>query len=161
MSLGVLHHLPEDCLDVVRGLKSFTPKLLVYLYYALDNKPFYYRILLKLYTPLRKITYHIQWEPFRIAFSWLALVTCYLPFIGFGYLLRPLGLSKYVPLFDEHHWAGIDGMRHSAYDRFFTQIEQRVSRKEIMSLNDTFDQIIISPDQAYWHFLCESSTDKN
>ena len=161
MSLGVLHHLPKDCLDVVRDLKFFTPRLLAYLYYALDNKPFYYRILLKLYTPLRKITYHIKWEPFRVAFSWIAMILFYLPFIGLGYLLRPIGLSKYVPLFDEHHWAGIDGMRHSAYDRFFTQIEQRVSKKEIMSLHDTFEKVTVAPNQAYWHFLCESTNDED
>lgn len=156
MSLGVLHHLPADCLDIVRKLKPLSPRFLVYLYYALDNKPSYYRLLLQLYTPIRKLTCKIKSEIIRNMISWLALLVCYLPFIALGYLLKPFGLSKYVPLFDEHHWAGIGGMRHSAYDRFFTRIEQRVSRKQIAALEDTFDKVTIAPGQAFWHFLCES-----
>lgn len=156
MSLGVLHHLPVDCLQVVRQLKPLAPRLLVYLYYALDNKPFYYRTLLAMYTPVRKALCRIRSQRFRVAFSWFGLVAFYLPFIGLGYLLKPLGLSHYVPLFDEHHWAGLDGMRHSVYDRFFTQIEQRVSRKQIDTLTDTFRRVKIADGQAYWHFLCEA-----
>lgn len=157
MSLGVLHHLPVDCLKVVRSLKGLAPRLLVYLYYALDNKPFYYRTLLDMYTPIRKLTCGIKSESFRVAFSWVAVFLCYLPFIWLGYALRPIGLSRYVPLFDEHHWAGLGGMRHSAYDRFFTGIEQRVSRQQIATLGDTFDKVTIATGQAYWHFLCESN----
>lgn len=156
MALGVLHHLPVDCLQVVRQLKQYTPRLLVYLYYALDNKPFYYRWLLNLYTPLRLRLWKVRSDRFRIAFSWFGLVFFYLPFIGLGYLLKPFGLSKYVPLFEEHHWVGLEGMRHSVYDRFFTHIEQRVKRRQIEELRDTFSQVTIADGQAYWHFLCQA-----
>lgn len=156
MSLGVLHHLPVDCLQVVRQLKPLAPRLLVYLYYALDNKPFYYRVLLAMYTPLRKLLCRIESQRFRVAFSWFGLFAFYLPFIGLGYLLKPLGLAKYVPGFDDHHWQGLDGMRHSVYDRFFTRIEQRVSRKQIGTLTDTFSRVTIADGQTYWHFLCEA-----
>lgn len=155
MSLGVLHHLPADCLQVVRQLKPVAPRLLVYLYYALDNKPIYYRWMLQAYTPLRQLMCRVKSKRFRVAFSWFALFVFQMPFIVLGYLLRPFGLSKYVPLFDEHHWAGLDGMRHSVYDRFFTRIEQRVSRAQIQTLGDTYSRVTIAPGQAYWHFLCE------
>jgi SAM-dependent methyltransferase len=155
MSLGVLHHLPEDCLKVVRQLKGCAPRLLVYLYYALDNKPWYYRTLLAMYTPVRKQLCKVESPRFRVAFSWFAMVTTYLPFVALGYLLKPFGLAKHVPVFNEHHWAGFDGMRHSAYDRFFTRIEQRVSRAQIQTLTDTYARVTIAPGQAYWHFLCE------
>ena len=45
-------------------------------------------------------------------------------------------------------------MRHSVYDRFFTLIEQRVSRAQIKELRDTFDEVEIADGQGYWHFLC-------
>lgn len=157
MSLGVLHHLPVDCLQVVRSLKPYAPRLLIYLYYALDNKPFYYRWLLRVYTPLRRRLCRIESPAARVAFSWFATIVFYMPFIALGWLLRPFGLSKYIPLYDEHQWAGFDGMRHSAYDRFFTRIEQRVTRKQIEALEDTFSLIQIADGQAYWHFVCESS----
>lgn len=156
MALGVLHHLPVDCLQVVRQLKQYAPRLLIYLYYALDNKPFYYRWLLNLYTPLRLSLWQVRSDRFRVAFSWFGLLFFYLPFIGLGYLLKPFGLSKYVPLFEEHHWAGLEGMRHSVYDRFFTHIEQRVKRTQIEELRDTFVRVTIADGQAYWHFLCEA-----
>jgi SAM-dependent methyltransferase len=156
MSLGVLHHLPIDCLQAARRLKTVAPRLLVYLYYAFDNKPFYWRLLWNLCTPLRRLLCRVQSHSFRVAFSWFGVVVFYLPFIMFGYLLRPLGLSKYVPLFEEHHWAGLGGMRHSVYDRFFTTIEQRVSRKQISSLRDTYRHVTIADGQSYWHFLCEA-----
>ena len=89
-------------------------------------------------------------------FGGLAGAVFYLPFILLGYLLKPVGLSKYVPLFEEHHWAGLEGMRHSVYDRFFTRIEQRVTRAQIRSLQDAFARVTIADGQAYYHFLCES-----
>ncbi|OGX45634.1 MAG: hypothetical protein A3G38_04080 [Omnitrophica WOR_2 bacterium RIFCSPLOWO2_12_FULL_51_8] len=155
MSLGVLHHLPDDCLKVVRSLKPYAQRLLVYLYYALDNKPFYYRWLLRAYTPLRRLMCHIHSPHVRVAFSWFAVIGFYIPFIVIGSLLRPFGLSKYVPLYDEHHWAELEGMRHSAYDRFFTRIEQRVTRRQIESLRDSFSKVSVADGQAYWHFVCE------
>jgi SAM-dependent methyltransferase len=156
MALGVLHHLPVDCLEVVRQLKHYAPRLLIYLYYALDNKPCYYRWLLQLYTPLRLRLWQVRSDRFRVAFSWFGLLFFYLPFIGLGYALKPFGLSKYVPLFEEHHWAGLEGMRHSVYDRFFTHIEQRVTHAQIAELSDTFARVTIADGQAYWHFLCEA-----
>lgn len=156
MSLGVLHHLPYDCLTVTRDIARFAPRLLLYLYYALDNKPWYYRVLLRLYTPLRKQLCQVRSPRFRVAFSWFALLVFCLPFIALGYLLKPFGLSRFVPLFDEHHWAGIEGMRHSVYDRFFTRIEQRVTRAQIRALEDTFSRVTLAEGQAYYHFLCEA-----
>jgi hypothetical protein len=70
--------------------------------------------------------------------------------------MKPFGLSRYVPLFEEHHWAGIEGMRHSVYDRFFTRIEQRVTRSQIAALRDTFGRVTLAEGQAYYHFLCEA-----
>jgi SAM-dependent methyltransferase len=51
--LGVLHHLPTLCLDEVRRLQRWAPRNLVFLYYALDNRPAYFRYLLHLVTALR------------------------------------------------------------------------------------------------------------
>ena len=156
MSQGVLHHLPYDCLKVVRDLKKFAPRLLIYLYYALDNKPFYYRMLLALYQPLRRLLCRARSQAFKVAFSWFAVFAFYMPFIVLGWVMKPFGLSKYVPLFEEHHWAGLEGMRHSVYDRFFTSIEQRVTQEQIRALKDTYSRVTLAEGQAYYHFLCEA-----
>ena len=56
-SLGVLHHLP----DTERAIKSCVSKLkpgapfLIYLYYAFDNRPFWYSLIWKCTDIIRKI----------------------------------------------------------------------------------------------------------
>src|SRR5260221_3648693 len=42
-SLGVLHHMPGNALEEVRALRKYAERHLIYLYYALDNRPFYFR----------------------------------------------------------------------------------------------------------------------
>ena len=45
--------------------------------------------------------------------------------------------------------------RMLAYDRFFTSVEQRVSRSQIMKLTDTYSEVLVSPGPSYWHFVCK------
>jgi len=155
-SLGVLHHVPVNALELVRRLGTYSPTLLVYLYYALDNRPWYFKSILSAVTSVRLLLSSIRNSLFREMFTWFGVSVIYLPLIWAGHVLRPVGLSRYIPLADEHHWASIEGLRHHVYDRFFTRIEQRFSREQIMTLQDTFASVTISDNPGYWHFLCES-----
>jgi SAM-dependent methyltransferase len=152
--LGVLHHLPTSCLDEVRNLKKFAPELLIFLYYAFDNRPFYFRWLLKIITCLRVQLAKTQSLAFRNVFTKLGTYGLYLPLIYVGYLLKPLHLSSHVPLYDFYHNKSVKRIQQDVYDRFFTSIEQRVSRKEILRLRDTFSEVIVADHLPYWHFLC-------
>lgn len=153
--LGVLHHLLTPAIDEVRTLKKYAPQLLVYLYYALDNRPFYYRILLSLITKLR-LKVATQRNPiFREVFTWFCTIGIYLPLLALGKALRPLGLSHYIPLYEGYQGKSINRIRQDVYDRFFTRIEQRYSKKQIMMLKDTFAEIIVSDALPYWHFICQ------
>ena len=79
----------------------------------------------------------------------------YQPLVVLGRLLRPLGLASHVPLYDSYEGMGLERIEQDVYDRFFTRIEQRVSRVQIRELGDTFTRVVISPDVPFWHFLCE------
>lgn len=153
--LGVLHHLPTSAIDEVRMLKKYAPKLLIYLYYALDNRPFYYRILLFLVTKVRLKVATQRNPTFREVFTWFCTIGIYLPLLAFGKALRPLGLSHYVPLYEGYQGKKINRIRQDVYDRFFTRIEQRYSKKQIMTLKNTFTKVIISDRLPYWHFICQ------
>lgn len=153
--LGVLHHLPSNALDEVRALKKFAPTLLIYLYYNLDKRPIYFHILLSIVTVLRKLFSKISNPIFRSSFTWLIATGIYLPFIWLGKALKPVGLSQYIPLAKEYNGKSMERIRQDVYDRFFTRIEQRYSKKQIMELKDTFSRIIISERLPYWHFICE------
>jgi SAM-dependent methyltransferase len=154
-SLGVLHHLPTNCLNEVRQLSRFSPQLLIYLYYALDNRPFYYRWIFGAVTLIRKGVSRITNSLFRIAFAKFVCIAVYCPAILLGGFLSLFKLGKLVPLYEGYRGNTLKRIEQDVYDRFFTQIEQRVSKKEIMTLKDTFSEIIISDQLPYWHFVCK------
>lgn len=154
-SLGVLHHLPSPCLEEVRKLRRFAPELLIFLYYALDNRPVYFQWLLAVVTQIRRALAHITRPGSRRVITALGTYGLYLPLILLGKLLAPFRLSRYVPLYDFYHDKGIERIKQDVYDRFFTRIEQRVTRREIAQLRETFSEVRISQQLPYWHFLCK------
>jgi SAM-dependent methyltransferase len=152
--LGVLHHLPVNALEAVRDLKTYAPTLLVYLYYALDNRPLHFRVLLWSVTAIRSRIARVRSPAFRsVATSFLAYGV-YLPLIRLGKMLRTVGMAQRVPLYETYQDSSLKQIRQDVYDRFFTSIEQRFSRTEIMTLRDTFRSVVVSEEIPYWHFLC-------
>jgi len=153
--IGVLHHLPSPCLSAVRSLEQFAPLMLIYLYYSLDNRPFYFRLILGLITFIRLILCKIQSRIFRKIFCKVATITIYLPLSYLSMMLKPFNLNRLVPLEGFYDGKSVSRIEQDVYDRFFTRIEQRVSRKDIMELKDTFSSVVVSNGKPYWHFLCK------
>ncbi len=153
--LGVLHHLPKPALEAVRELHRRAPRLLCYLYYALDNRPFYFRTLLAIVTRLRLTVSAIRSPEFRNVFTWLVTVALYMPLVALGRSLRKSGRGWHVPLYETYVGKSLERIRQDAYDRFFTRIEQRHSRREILALTDIFSKVTVSDHIPYWHFICE------
>ncbi|TMQ50367.1 MAG: class I SAM-dependent methyltransferase [Candidatus Eisenbacteria bacterium] len=153
--LGVLHHLPTPGLQNVVALRSYAPVLLVYLYYALDNRPMHFRLMLGLVTPIRRLLAKSRSKVLRALVSSVVALAVYRPLIGLGILLRPFGLQSEVPLYDAYHGKSLAGIRQDVYDRFFTPIEQRVTRRSIEGLRRHFRQVTVSNHLPYWHFLCK------
>jgi SAM-dependent methyltransferase len=152
-SLGVLHHLPIDALQAVRLVGRLAPRLLVYLYYALDNRPWHFRALLMIATGLRRCVCRITAPLLRALLTWLFTVAFYLPVLALGTLLRPFGLARLLPLQD-NRGRSFYRLRQEVYDRFFTRIEQRVTRIQILALQDRFSTVTVAETFPYWHFLC-------
>jgi hypothetical protein len=155
LCLGVLHTLPTDALKVIPSLGRYAPDLLVYLYYALDNRPAYFRWLLSVVTAIRNAACRVRAGWFRSWFTWAVATLVYRPCVVLGTLLQPLDLARYVPLYEVYRGKSLTRIRQDVYDRFFTGIEQRYSRQEIrMLLQHTFREVTISEGWPYWHFLC-------
>ena len=72
-----------------------------------------------------------------------------------GNLMRPLGLSGRIPLYESYHGKSHQRIQQDVYDRFFTPIEQRFSREQILELNDSFSRIEVSERWPFWHFVCQ------
>jgi hypothetical protein len=150
----VLHHLPEDALELVRSLRDSARELLVYLYYALENRPAYFRFLLAGATLLRRSVSRSRSPRFRRAFARAATLGLYAPLLTLGRALAPFGLADRVPLYETYRGKSLRRIEQDAYDRFCTPIERRYTRAEIASLQDVFSDVRISEHLPYWHFLC-------
>lgn len=154
-SLGVLHHLPVDALEAVRSLRRLSPRMLVYLYYALDNRPGYYRALLRGVSAARLALARIESERARARLTSFIAGAVYWPLSRLGSALAPLALDRRVPLADFYRGKSWQRLRQDAYDRFFTRIEQRVTRAEIELLEDEQWHVRVSDQLPYWHFTYE------
>lgn len=152
-SLGVLHHLPLPALDAVRLVSRISPVFLVYLYYALDNRPPHYRFLLRRVDAVRRRLSQIKSPRARAFISWMGALFVYRPLVGLGWAMRPFGLSDWVPLHRGYRGKPLRVIRQDVYDRFFTSIEQRVSRKQILDLHAHFAAVQVADTHPYWHFL--------
>jgi SAM-dependent methyltransferase len=152
-SLGVPHHVPDTqaaIAAVAEKLKTGAP-FLVYLYYAFDNRPAWYRRLWALSNGVRLTVSRLP-HRVRIIVSDTIAATIYWPLARFSALLtrfragsRSLPLSWYA---DKSFYL----MRTDAYDRFCTRLERCFTRVQIerMLLGAGFEQIQFSESPPYW-----------
>jgi ubiquinone/menaquinone biosynthesis C-methylase UbiE len=152
-SLGVLHHVPDTqaAIGAIAGkLKPGAP-FLVYLYYAFDNRPAWYRMLWRA-TNLARLVISRLPHALRLLVSGTIAALIYWPLARMARLLSRLGLSpKTLPLSyyaDKSFYV----MRTDAYDRFSTRLEKRFTRIEIerMLQSAGFENIRFSDREPFW-----------
>lgn len=152
-SLGVLHHVPDTeeaihaCVDL---LKPGAP-LLLYLYYALDNRSFLFRTIWRVSEISRRLICRM---PARIKnlFSDIIAVTVYFPFAWLSRVLEVVGLDvSGIPL-SYYRRHSFYTMRTDARDRFGTPLEQRFTKtciKEMMERSG-LTNILFSDSAPFW-----------
>jgi SAM-dependent methyltransferase len=152
-SLGVLHHVPdtEDALRAcARMLRPGAP-LLVYLYYAFDNRPAWYRRLWRCSDVIRR---RVSASPHRVklAVTGLIALTVYLPLARTAALARRVGLSATGFPLAFYADCSFYTMRTDAYDRFGTRLEQRFTRDQISGMlgRTGFEDVRFSEREPYW-----------
>lgn len=152
-SLGVLHHVPNTSHAIktcVNKLKTGAPFLL-YLYYAFDNRPPWYKCLWKLSDFLRHFIARCPF-PVRYFLSQIFAFLIYFPLARFCRIAEKIGLNcQQFPLYfyrDKSFYV----MRTDALDRFGTRLEKRFTRDEIkqMMLDAGLEKIIFSENPSYW-----------
>jgi SAM-dependent methyltransferase len=152
-SLGVLHHVPntQAALDAaVRVLKPGAP-FLVYLYYAFDNRPRWYRALWRATDVVRRV---VSRSPTRVKLAVTAAIaaTVYLPLARTARLLAAAGVSvERFPL-SYYRERSFYTMRTDAFDRFSTRLEQRFTAQEVVAMMRAsgLDDVVLSPSEPYW-----------
>ena len=157
MSLGVLHHIPDTGLaikDVSRRIKP-GGVFLCYLYYNLENKPTFYKLIFKVVNVVRKVISGLPQRIKQIITSAIAAVV-YWPLARFSKVLSKFGINNSnIPL---HHYADMPFvmLANDALDRFGTTLEQRFSKVDITEMLRAADfdvsTLKFSDIEPYWTF---------
>jgi SAM-dependent methyltransferase len=152
-SLGVLHHVPDTAAGLracVRKLKPGAPFLL-YLYYAFDNRPWWFRLVWRLSDACRRT---ISRLPDTVK-NWVceaAAAVIYFPLARLARALERMGVNvANIPL-SAYRDRSFYTMRTDALDRFGTRLERRFTRNEITDLMTRagLGDILMSPDVPFW-----------
>jgi SAM-dependent methyltransferase len=152
-ALGVFHHVPDTAAAIrscVNLLKPGAP-LLVYLYYAFDNRPAWYRALWRISDLLRRIIHNLPAGLKHLVTDAIA-ATIYLPLSCLSSLLEKFGLSVHAIPLSYYRKHTFYTMRTDARDRFGTPLEQRFRREqiELMMLEAGLTSIRFSEAAPYW-----------
>lgn len=152
-SIGVLHHVPDTLAGIEACARLLRPgaPLLLYLYYDLENRPWWFRAIWKGTDLLRRGIARLPFWLKRPLTEAIA-VMIYWPLARLGALVEYLGGDpKGMPLSDHRH-DSFYTMRTDAFDRFGTRLEQRFSRAQIetMMRKAGLDDIRFSEASPFW-----------
>jgi SAM-dependent methyltransferase len=152
-SLGVLHHVPEPLrglTDAVETLKPGAP-FLVFLYYALDNRPSWFRAVWRTSDVVRRLlSRRLSWVRYTV--SQLLAVLVYLPMARLAAFLERRGRDVHgIPL-SVYRNRSFYVMRTDALDRFGTVLEHRFTRQEMRALMEDagLERVSFSEQAPYW-----------
>lgn len=152
-SLGVLHHVP----DTAAGVRSCVAKLkpgapfLVYLYYAFDHRPGWFRALWRVSDWARRLVCRLP-VGVRVALTTLIAATVYLPLARLSRLLERAGCRVDGLPLSYYRARSFYTMRTDALDRFGTRLERRFTAAQIRSMMAAagLESITFSPSPPYW-----------
>ena len=152
-SLGVLHHIPNTAAAMTACVKTLKPgaPFLVYLYYAFDNRPAWFRAIWKASDLVRRVVAN-QPHGLRYFLSQILAVTLYWPLARAASLAERAGLNVENWPLTAYRGLSFYTMRTDALDRFGTQLEQRFTRAEIdaMMRASGLENIQFSEKPAFW-----------
>ena len=157
ISLGVLHHIPDTALAIrdVSGKIKPGGYFLCYLYYNLENKPGYYKLIFKIVDVVRRVISSSP-QKIKVALASFIAAAIYWPLARVSKVLSKIGINiSSIPL---HHYANMPFvmLANDALDRFGTSLEQRFSKAEITEMlrNADFDlsTLVFSEIEPFWTF---------
>lgn len=152
-SLGVLHHIPNP----IEGIRECTKKLkkgapfLIYLYYAFDNRPVWFRLVWKLSDVLRRGVASLPNGIKHLAAEIIAL-TIYFPLARLAFSAEKLGFTVSAFPLSIYRDKSFYTMRTDALDRFGTRLEHRFTRNQIseMLTESGLENIRFSEEMPFW-----------
>jgi SAM-dependent methyltransferase len=154
--LGVLHHVPDTAAAVRSCAELLKPgaPLLLYLYYAFDNRPRWFRWLWRLSDAFRLLIRRLPPCSKQLITDLIAL-SVYWPLARLAGLAERMGLPVASFPLSYYRRCSLYTMRTDARDRFGTPLEQRFSRAQIRAMCAAAGLVNLqfSPRAPYWCFV--------
>lgn len=155
-SLGVLHHVPDTAAGIAACVAKLKPgaPFLLYLYYAFDNRPAWFRALWAASDRVRKLVSQLPNRSKLLAADAIAGAV-YWPLARTAKLVERLGGDvERIPL-SFYRRSSFYTMRTDALDRFGTRLEQRFTAAEIttMMTQAGLERIQLGQGAPYWRAL--------
>lgn len=152
-SLGVLHHIPnplEGIKQCVSKLKTGAP-FLIYLYYALDNRPVWFRAVWKFSDICRQAVAKLPTGLKHLTTEVVA-ATVYFPLARASWMLEKAGLNVSAFPLSIYRDKSFYTMRTDALDRFGTRLEYRFTRNQIkeMLIEAGLEDVRFSEEVPFW-----------
>lgn len=152
-SLGVLHHVPDTPGGIAacaRRLRSGAP-FLVYLYYAFDNQPRWFRLLWRTSDLVRRLISRMPYRLKYVASQGIAAVL-YWPAARMAGVLERAGANVHSFPLSAYRHRSFYTMRTDALDRFGTRLEQRFTKKQVEEMMRLagFESIRFSDRAPFW-----------
>ncbi|MBI9043083.1 MAG: class I SAM-dependent methyltransferase [Anaerolineaceae bacterium] len=152
-SLGVLHHIPDTTEGMNIAVSKLKPRapFLVYLYYAFDNKPTWYRLFWKASDLIRRIISRLPYQIRNFVTDMIA-ISIYYPLSKTAFFLENISIEVHNFPLASYRNASFYTLRTDARDRFGTKLEQRFTKEQIRGMMENAGLINIkfSEDIPYW-----------
>ena len=152
-ALGVLHHVPDTAAAIsscVQKLKA-GGTLLVYVYYALDNRPWWYRTLWRMSDIVRRLVSRLPSAPKHL-FADVVAASVYWPAARVARVVEIIGLNPNCLPLASYRNRSFYTMRTDALDRFATPLEHRFTASELREMMTAagLESVRISDAPPYW-----------
>ena len=152
-SLGVLHHVPDTRAAIsscVALLKPGAP-LLLYLYYAFDNRGWIYKSVWRFSDIARKVICSLP-SLIKHMITDLIAILIYLPLAKLSKFMEILGLRVDMIPLSYYRKHSFYTMRTDARDRFGTPLEKRFTKLEIKKMMNQagLENIRFSESAPFW-----------
>ena len=152
-SIGVLHHIPDTGAALARCVAKLKPgaPFLVYIYYAFDNRPAWFRSIWKVSEIGRSSISRLPFGP-RKAITGAIAALVYWPLARAASAAERLGRAVGNWPLAEYRYRSFYSMRTDALDRFGTRLEHRFTRDEIerMMQASGLDDIQFRDGPPFW-----------
>jgi len=152
-SLGVLHHVPDTQAAIVSCASLLKPgaPFLLYIYYAFDHRPLWFRVMWKIADLVRRVIWRLPPKLKHLITDLIALLV-YWPLARlsmvidrFGFCTASLPLSYY-----RNH--SLYTMKTDSRDRFGTPLEKRFTREQIRQMMERagLKDIVFREKEPFW-----------